>query len=116
MIRGMQHTASVLSLVHKHKQYRDIQMIVGLDLAGNELEKLRENDVFHQTFIQAKSEGLSVTIHAGEATDANEIRSALKWGLADRIGHGYRSIYLAEGDNKDTAQEVLNIMKTNNIH
>lgn len=61
--------------------------IVGVDLAGDEANHgpIEQPDLFRRA-----SEGeLGLTIHAGEAGPAKNIREALEVG-ADRIGHGVR--------------------------
>lgn len=60
--------------------------IVGIDLAGDEanFSALPFRDIFRR----AKSEGLFVTIHAGEWAGAESIWDALGNLRADRIGHG----------------------------
>lgn len=62
--------------------------IVGLDLAGNEVEFAA--DPFQPIFAEAKGAGLKITVHAGEWTGAASVRHALEKMGAARIGHGVR--------------------------
>jgi adenosine deaminase len=64
--------------------------VVGLDLAGDETvyPARRFTDVFQR----ARQDGLCVTVHAGEAGGAENVREAIEMMGAQRIGHGVRSI------------------------
>jgi adenosine deaminase len=62
--------------------------VVGLDLAGNEVE-FRAHP-FLPIFLEAKRQGLGITVHAGEWTGAESVRYALENMQADRIAHGVR--------------------------
>jgi adenosine deaminase len=63
--------------------------LVGLDLAGDEV--LYPARPFVDVFRWAKAHGLRITIHAGEAGPASNIREAVEVLGADRIGHGVRA-------------------------
>ena len=70
------------------ESYKD-KGVVALDLA---------NDEFHyppgpyaEVFNQAKAAGLKVTVHAGEAGGADNVRTSIEQLGADRIGHGVRT-------------------------
>jgi adenosine deaminase len=67
---------------------RIAQGVVGLDLAGNEVEFPAQP--FAGIFREAKQAGLFVTIHAGEWSGAENVREAIEVLHADRIGHGVR--------------------------
>ncbi|RME36542.1 MAG: adenosine deaminase family protein [Thermoflexia bacterium] len=70
------------------------QGVVGLDLAGDEV-----NYPAHRLaplFRRARQEGLGVTIHAGEAGGASNVRDALALFHAQRIGHGIHAIENSE--------------------
>jgi adenosine deaminase len=62
--------------------------IVGLDLAGNEVDFPAAP--FAGVFRQAKAAGLHIGIHAGEWGGAQNVREALEVLHADRIAHGVR--------------------------
>ncbi len=62
--------------------------VVGLDLAGNEAEFSAKP--FQPIFKEAKQAGLKTTIHAGEWQGAENVREAIEFFEADRIGHGVR--------------------------
>jgi adenosine deaminase len=63
-------------------------LVVGLDLAGNEVEFPAEP--FEGIFHEARQAGLRITVHAGEWTGAASVRHALEVMQADRIAHGVR--------------------------
>jgi adenosine deaminase len=65
--------------------------LVGVDLAGDEFK--HPNQGFERIMTRAKDTGvLGVTIHAGEGTSADQVRSAVEQLHADRIGHGISAI------------------------
>ena len=59
--------------------------VCAVDLAG--AEALYPNESFQEEFKMARDLNLPITIHAGEASGANSVWSAIKMG-ATRIGHG----------------------------
>ena len=62
--------------------------VIGFDLAGDEAG---HPPVVHEdAFRVARSLGLNITIHAGEAAGAESVRQAIALG-APRIGHGIRA-------------------------
>ncbi|MBT3390303.1 MAG: adenosine deaminase [Chloroflexi bacterium] len=62
--------------------------IIGLDLAGNEAEFPAQP--FEGIFLEAKQEGLGITIHAGEWAGAENVVEAITEFGSTRIGHGVR--------------------------
>jgi adenosine deaminase len=68
--------------------------VVGLDLAGDETGYPARR--FAEVFQRARREGLQVTVHAGEAGNAENVREAIEMLGAQRIGHGVRSIENSE--------------------
>jgi adenosine deaminase len=63
--------------------------VVGFDLAGDEAG---HPPILHQdAFRVARSLGLNITIHAGEAAGPESIRQAIAMG-AVRLGHGVRAV------------------------
>ncbi len=90
--------------------------ILAMDLADNELAVGPAH--FIPLFDKAKSEGFSVTIHAGEAEGpqaARNIRDSIELLHADRIGHGVR--ILEDRDVLDFVRErgtVLELCPTSN--
>jgi len=64
--------------------------VVGLDLAGDEVSF--PADRFAAVFRSARRDGLSITVHAGEAGGAENVRQAIDVLGAQRIGHGLRTI------------------------
>lgn len=78
--------------------------VVGLDLAGDETRFPARR--FAEVFQRARREGLYVTVHAGEAGGADNVREAIELLGAQRIGHGVRSI-----ENSD----VVHLLRTRGI-
>lgn len=64
------------------------QGIVGLDLAGNEVDFSALP--FAGVFREARQSGLRITVHAGEWGGAQNVREAILELGAERIGHGVR--------------------------
>lgn len=64
--------------------------IVALDLAGDELGF--PGGLFTSHFCQARDNGWHITVHAGEAADAESIWQAIRQLGAERIGHGVAAI------------------------
>lgn len=63
--------------------------VVAMDLAG--AEGLFPNEMFKDEFNLINSLNIPLTIHAGEASGASSVKSALEFG-AIRIGHGIHSV------------------------
>lgn len=63
--------------------------LVGLDLFGDEAFP---SDCYNEYFARAKAGGLHITVHAGEAGGAENIKKAIIDLGAERIGHGVRII------------------------
>lgn len=89
--------------------------ILGLDLAGNELDF--PADSFSFIFNSAEEAGLKTTVHAGEWTGAESVNQALSSMSATRIGHGVRVMedleVVAIARDRRTAFEVC---LTSNLH
>lgn len=63
--------------------------VVGIDLAGGPAAEHRyQMRDYSDAFAEAKAQGLGRTVHAAEGRDAGEIRHAIEWLHAQRIGHG----------------------------
>jgi adenosine deaminase len=60
--------------------------VVGIDLAGDELTYPAQP--YATVFRRARDLGLGTTVHAGEVTHAESIRTAVETLAAQRIGHG----------------------------
>lgn len=73
--------------------------VVAMDLAGDEVHHPAAK--FKEIFDYAQSQGLHITIHAGEAMGPDSIRQALEVCHAERIGHGVRL-----GEDSAVTQEV----------
>lgn len=88
MMRGTDtHKKNFETIEIAKKYYGD--KVVALDIAG--AEALFPNELFEKEFDLIKKYGLNLTIHAGEASGAKSVETALKFG-ADRIGHGIHAI------------------------
>jgi adenosine deaminase len=70
-------------------KYRD-QGVAAVDLAGDETHFSGEPHA--AAFRKAHESGLAITIHAGEAGPAENVREALDLLHASRIGHGYHVV------------------------
>jgi adenosine deaminase len=62
------------------------KLIVGVDLTG--VERGWPASLFKDIFVQARSMGLPITIHAGETEGPEEVWAAIDELGASRIGHG----------------------------
>jgi adenosine deaminase len=90
------------------------QSIVGLDLAGDEVNYPARP--FAELFNEAREAGLGITIHAGEATGPESVRIAIEFLGADRIGHGVRACEdLAVMDMVRERGITLEVCPTSNI-
>jgi len=78
--------------------------VVGLDLAGDEVHYPARR--FAEVFQRAQREGLNITVHAGEAGGAENVREAVELLGAQRIGHGVRAI-----ENSD----VIHLLRTRGV-
>ena len=103
MMRGTDTKEKNLETIKVAKKFLG-KGVVAMDLAG--AEGLFPNEMFDEEFKLINELNIPLTIHAGEASGANSIASALKYG-ATRIGHG---IHSAE-DNS-----VLEELKAKNIY
>lgn len=88
MMRGNNLREKNLETVELAKKYKD-QKVVAVDLAG--AEALFPNEMFDLEFALVKKYGLNLTIHAGEASGPESVKSAIQFG-ANRIGHGIHAI------------------------
>ncbi len=78
--------ASLIDLARDHRS----SGVVGVDLAGDEVSYSAEP--FAAIFKRARDLGLGITVHAGEVTDAANVRMAVTLLGAHRIGHGVRAV------------------------
>lgn len=102
MMRGENNATKNLETIELANKYRN-DKVVAVDLAG--AEALFPNELFEKEFELIKKYSLNLTVHAGEASGAKSVESALKFG-AKRIGHGINSI----NDKK-----VLDLLKKDGI-
>jgi adenosine deaminase len=102
-----------LQLARAAVKYRD-QGVVGFDLAGDENYPAGEH---LDAFRAARDGGLGITVHAGEAGGAENVRYAVEELGASRIGHGVHSI--SSPQVVDLLREkgvLLEICPTSNVH
>ena len=106
MMRGNDTKENNLETIEVAKKFLG-KGVVAMDLAG--AEGLFPNEMFEEEFKLIKENNIPLTIHAGEASGANSVKSALEFG-AVRIGHGIHSIedenVLEELKNKNICLEV----------
>ena len=106
MMRGNNTKEKNLETIEVAKKFLG-KGVVAMDLPG--AEGLFPNEMFEDEFKLIKENNIPLTIHAGEASGANSVKSALDFG-AVRIGHGIHSIedenVLEELKNKDVCLEV----------
>ena len=88
MMRGNNLREKNIETIELAKKYRN-QKVVAIDLAG--AEALFPNEMFDLEFALIKKYDLNLTIHAGEASGSESVKSAIQYG-ANRIGHGIHSI------------------------
>jgi adenosine deaminase len=90
--------------------------VVGIDLAGG-INKDFDMKTLIPLVNDCKEFGLGVTIHTGEATGADEVKSVIDLLSPDRIGHGVRSV---EDENvlEQIADKgiILEVCPTSNLH
>ena len=102
MMRGNNTKEKNLETIKVAKKFLG-KGVVAMDLAG--AEGLFPNEMFDEEFKLINKLNIPLTIHAGEASGANSVASALKYG-AFRIGHGIHSV---------EDKSVLEELKTKNI-
>jgi adenosine deaminase len=116
-IKPLREAENVLDFVLNNKD-----TFVGVDLADN--EDGFDPGPFEKIFSRAKSNGLRITIHAGEApiaSAADNVRVAIERLHAERIGHGIQIGNAAIPRSKETLEFVakrgvlLEICPTSNI-
>ncbi|GAB4459557.1 MAG: adenosine deaminase [Anaerolineae bacterium] len=94
---------------------RKEQGIVGLDLAGDEVN-FPDLTPFEKIFQQARADGLHITVHAAEAGPATNAREAIERLGAQRIGHGVNiQDNIAVMDLVKRQQVTLEICPTSNL-
>jgi len=103
--RGDYTADHLRALLNAYTEIGKPQLVVGLDLAGNEDAPIPSNIGF--LFSEAKNEyGFKITIHAGETGNPENIKEAIFKFNADRIGHGTAAY---------KSQEIMNILREKNI-
>ena len=106
MMRGENTHEKNLETIEVAKKFLG-KGVVAMDLAG--AEGLFPNEMFEKEFKLIRDYSIPLTIHAGEASGANSVKSALSFG-AVRIGHGIHSVedesVLEELRNKNICLEV----------
>lgn len=103
MMRGNNTKRENLESIEVAKKHLN-KGVVAMDLAG--AEALFPNEMFDEEFKLINKFNIPLTIHAGEASGANSVMSALKYN-PKRIGHGIHSI---------NDESVIQELKTRNIY
>lgn len=88
MMRGKNNKEMNTETIYVAKEFLG-KGVVGMDLAG--AEALFPNEMFVEEFKLINKFSIPLTIHAGEASGANSVMSALKYN-PKRIGHGIHSV------------------------
>lgn len=88
LMRGKENLKENKETINIAKKYLK-NKVVAVDLAG--AEALFPNELFFDLFLEAKKENIPFTIHAGEASGAESMVTALSM-QPNRIGHGIHSI------------------------
>ena len=87
----------------------------GLDIAGDEIANSVEP--FERLFEKFRSKGLGLSLHAGEACGAGNVRQAVEKFGARRIGHGISSVEDPEVMRLLSERDVLlEVCLTSNVH
>ncbi|WP_184748565.1 adenosine deaminase [Spirochaeta isovalerica] len=102
----MFQTAEQMIEQHKKIDKLEIPSIVGIDLAGDEVNYAPELYIPFFDYIKGLNK-YKIDIHAGEITGPDQVWSAIEKLHADRIGHGISAI-------KDT--KLLEYLKKNDIY
>lgn len=102
MMRGNDTHENNFETIELAKKYYG-DKVVALDIAG--AEALFPSELFEKEFELIEKYGIKLTIHAGEASGAESVASALKFG-ANRIGHGIHAI---------TDKNVVELLKKREI-
>ena len=88
--RGDYGAVNLSTLLQAYQDLGEPKDVVGLDLAGD--EEMAYPAELPSLFREAKDRfGLGITIHAGETGRVENVRSAVEFFGADRIGHGTAS-------------------------
>jgi adenosine deaminase len=89
--------------------------VVGFDLAGDEAGY--PASLHQEAFEVVREAGLPITVHAGEASGAENVRFAVEVLNARRIGHGVRSVESQSVmELLRERQVLLEICPTSNVH
>ena len=96
IVDGMRHARRTLEAAQAAVRWKD-RGVVGFDIAGPELgfPPIDHRDAFEV----ARTAGLGITIHAGEADGLTSIADALHTCRADRLGHGVRIVEDIDGES-----------------
>ena len=113
LMRGENNYDSNMETINLASKYLN-NGVCAIDLAGDEAKY--PNELYEELFNYAKRKSIPFTIHAGEASDANSIKSAIKMG-AKRIGHGVNIYQNSELLNEVFSKQIcLEICPTSNIN
>ncbi len=89
--------------------------VVGFDIAGDEATYPAK--IHQEAFEIAKKEGLGITVHAGEAGSAANVKEAILELGATRIGHGIQVVQDMEVMELAKEKEIVfEVCPTSNLH
>jgi len=92
-----------------------LQFFCGLDIAGDEVSN--SAGPYAELFAIAKQAGMGLTVHAGEACGADNVRDAIVTLRADRIGHGVHAVQNAAVMKLLAEQNILlELCLTSNVY
>lgn len=112
-MRGAGNEALNRETIRAARKYRE-RGVLAVDLAG--AEALFPTADYEELFLEARSAGLHITIHAGEADGPKSVKKALDFG-AERLGHGVRAIEDDELVDRIIRERVtLEVCPVSNIH
>lgn len=100
-LRSQAQATKLIDTVLAHQ----FEHVVGIGLAGAEIQFHPE--LFKEHFKRAREAGLQVTAHAGEWTDAANVKYVVEELGVPRVGHGLQAVF-----DKD----VLNYCKEKGVH
>jgi adenosine deaminase len=101
-------------IIDKAIKFRN-EGVVGIDLSGPNVEKFQIDDII-KPVEKAKSHGLGVTIHTGEAQPVEEMWEAVEKLKPDRVGHGIKAINDEKLMERLVADNIhLEICPTSNV-
>lgn len=104
MAREFSHEQNAI-IIEKAIKYKH-RGVVGIDVAGPANPDFHLKD-YKELFDKARNEGLGITIHSGEVSEADDMWEAIEFGKPARIGHGIRAAYDPELMKKLVEENIV---------